>query len=268
MLYKQWFIDDRKNRADLVRRARLVFVCFVLFASIASGQGEPKAVLHDEFSNAFCSEIIKLKLDILLATLSDKPESIGYIVANADAAMPGRFHKYFRTFQNHVRYRRFDPDRIKYFRGPDKDSLWVQLWVVPKGAASPEVELRFQQKPIIDPVLFDASEITSVKNGEVEFGGDWGGEPCDFGLDLNMFAIYLGGNPELEAYLVASSASRRERSKAQSALRLTAAKLAKEHGILRSRIKTLFAGDKENSEMQLWLVPKDTKPPEFTSRLP
>lgn len=267
MLCKQWFINDRKNCADLVRLAMLVFVCFVL-ASNAVGQGEPKAVLHDEFSNAFCSDALKARLDNFLAAISNEPDSVGYLVTNADSTMPGRSHKYLRMFQNYARVRQFDPERLRSFRGPDKDSLWVQLWVVPKDAAPPEVELRFQQKPIIDPVLYDASEITSVKNGEVEFGGDLGGEPCDFGLELNMFAMYLGGNPDLEAYLVASSASRRERSKTQSALRLTAANLAKEHGLLRSRIKTLFVGDKENSEMQLWLVPKGMKPPEFTSRLP
>jgi hypothetical protein len=205
LLCDQYFIDDLKDRADSVRRLILVFVCLVISASNAIGQGVPKAVMHDEFSNAFCSEIIRARLDIFLATLSTMPDSTGYLIASADAEMPGRFHKYFRAFQNHIRFRRFDPDRIRYYRSPDEDSLRVQLWVVPKGAAPPEVSLSFQQTPFSEPVLFDASEIGSIEKGNVEFGQDLGSEPCDFGLDLDMFAIYLGGDPELEAYLVASS---------------------------------------------------------------
>jgi hypothetical protein len=268
VLYDQYFIDDLKDRADLVRRAVLVFICALLLASTSIGQREPKAVLHDEFSNAFCSETVRYKLDIFLATIWEHRDSVGYLVASADRTMPGRFHKYLRLFQNHVRFREFPAERIRYFRGPNKDSLFVQVWIVPKGAAFPSADLNFGREQFSKPILFDSSEILALPNGEIEIGGNAADEPCDIEFDLNMFAIYLGSDPKLDAYLVASSKGRRERSKAEKALQVTASKLSNEHGVLRSRIKTVFVGIKENSGMQLWLVPQGTKLPEFTSRLP
>lgn len=261
----QFFIDDLNW---LLRRLLLTGSFLIVFAFICAGQEPPKATLVDEFSNLFCSDDLRGRIDGFFADLSEKPESTGYTVASADRAMVGRFYKYFRIFHNHARFRNFDPDRIKFSRGPDSDSLHIRFWLVPKGAQPPSVTVEYRRKPIDSAVLFDASEISSVNNGIVEFGGDLGGEPCDFGLDLNQFAIHLGANPNVKAYLVASASGRRNTSKTKLALRLTARELSKKHGVPARRIKTVFVGNRKNAEMQLWLVPKDNTLPTFRSRLP
>ena len=111
--------------------------------------------------------------------------------------------------------------------------------------------------------MFDASEISSVKKGVVEFGGDLGNEPCDFGLDLNQFAMNLGANPDLDGYLVASSNSRRDSVRTKTALILTAAELKKQHRVPAHRIKTLYVGNRKARVMQLWLVPNRAQAPTF-----
>jgi len=241
----------------------LIAILVLAFCLGANSQEPPKAVLVDEFANLFCSDELRARLDNFFSTISEAPGSVGYIVANADTSMPGRFHKYFRMFQNHVRFRRFFPDRVSYFRGPDKDALHFQFWLVPKGAPQPDIPLEFRQEQVGRLVLFDASEISSVKKGVVEFGGDFGNEPCDFGLDLNQFAINLGANPSLNGYLVASSNGRRDSVRTKMALNLTAAELIKQHRVPAHRIKTLYVGDRKSQVMQLWLVPKGALPPSF-----
>lgn len=246
---------------NLHRIALLIFL-LVAFCAAAKSQ-QLKAVLVDEFANLFCSEDLRARLDMFLATISEKPDSVGYVVANADASMPGRLHKYFRMFLNHVRFRSFNADKIRFYRGPDTTDLHVQLWLIPKGARPPNVPLEFRQGPIDTAVLFDASEISLVKKGVVEFGGDMGGEPCDFGLDLNQFAISLGANPRLIGYLVASSNGLRDSDRAKLALSVTAIQLIKRHGVSAHRVKTLYAGDRKSRVMQLWLVPPGSSPPVF-----
>lgn len=233
------------------------------FSVVAKGQERPKAVLIDEFANLFCSEDLRAKLDNFFATISERPGSVGYVVANADASMVGRFHKYFRMFQNQVRFRNFDPNRVKFYRGSNADSLHFQFWLVPKGALPPDIPLEFRAEPNKKPMMFDASEISSVRKGMVEFGGDLGGEPCDVGLDLNQFAITSGANTSLNGYLVASSNSRRDSLKAMTALKLTASRLVSQHRVPAHRIKTLHVGDRKSRVMQLWLVPKGAPTPSF-----
>ncbi len=245
----------------------LVF-SLLFFVTATSSQELPKAVLVDEFNNLFCSDDLKARLDNFFSKIAKQPESVGYIVGNADASMPGRFHKYLRVFQSYVSFRGFYQDRLGYFRGPDGDGLKFQFWLVPKSAVRPSVSTEFRQQRMEKATLFDASEISSIKNGSVEFGGDWGNEPCDFGLNFYQFAIELGANRNLLGYLVASSSGKRNRTRTRTALQQTAAELIKRHRIPARRLKTLFVGDHDNSEMQLWLVPKGTGLPRFQSRLP
>lgn len=242
-------------------------ICLIAFLFLAFGVGAyaqeaPKAVLVDEFGT-LCSDDLRARLDLFFATVSEKPESTGYIVGNADRSMPGRLHKYFRIFQSHVHFRRFYSDRVKYFRGPNAELMKFQFWLVPKGVQPGFVPLSFPRELFQNTVMFDASEITLVKKTVVEFGGEWGNEPCDFGLDLNQFAITLGANTGLDGYLIASSNGRGDDGKARLALSLTKAHLIRDHRVPMLRIKTVFAGNRHSRVMQLWLVPKGSQPPAF-----
>jgi hypothetical protein len=225
----------------------------------------PEAVLVDEFANVFCTADLQARIDMFLVALQNTQGSTGYIVASADASIPGRQNKYFRMFQLYVQFRNFPVDRLNYYRGPDGHALHIQFWLVPQGASPPDVTLESGRKKFNISVMFDASEITGVGR-EIEFGGSWANEPCDLGLDLNHFAMILGADPNLDAYLLASSKSRREATQTSKALAMTANELRRTHRVPASRIKTFYVGARGENTMQLWLVPKGSEPPSFREK--
>ncbi len=240
---------------------RLILLYLIGFAIVTAAQA-PQPVLVDEFAT-LCSDDLRVRLDNFLVAIYERPESVGYVVGNAEATTPGRLHKYFRVFQNHVQFRRFDVNRLRYFRGTNAESMRFQLWLVPKEARPPEIPLSFPRETFENSVMFDASELSFTKKGVVEFGGEWGNEPCDFGLDLNQFAIVLGANPNLKGYLIASSISRGDRANAKKALDLTKSDLVRNYRVPASSIKTIFAGNRKSRVMQLWLVPNGSQTPSF-----
>ncbi len=244
----------------------LAGVFFVLiFALSSDGQDATRLFQSDQTENSFCSENVRTRMDTFMVELQQQPGSIGYVIANADRSIPGRFQKYFSNFQWHVGYRRFDTDRIKFFRAPDGESMRFDYWISVDGLSKPELPPPYRSVAIAEPTLYDSSSIISITKDGVEFG--YGFEttgPCDWGLNLFDFAMVLNSDPNLEAYLIASAANRSRANFVRRALNLTSTTLSREHGIPSRKIKTKFAGIRENDEMQLWLVP--TGSPEPTLR--
>ena len=194
--------------------------------------------------------------------LQQRPGSIGYIVGSADSTIPGRFYKYFKAFQQHVVFRQFDTNRIKFYRAPDGSSMQLDYWISADGITQPELPEAYRRSAITDATLYDSSSITSVSVEGVEFGFE-SEEPCDWGLDLRHFAMTVNANPKLEAYLMASAGSRSTVNFARRALRLTVRELSEDHGLSARRVKTKFVGVRERTEMQLWIVPMGSPVPEF-----
>jgi hypothetical protein len=248
-----------------ILRVFVVTLLLLAFGRVATAQETPKAVLADEFANLFCSEDNRSRMDNFLALLSQKTDSIGYVLGSADKSIPGRFSTYFTTFQNHVVNRKFDSNRVKFFRVPDSNAMHFQFWIVPKGATPPEFPASFVSSKLESATLFDSSEIYRLENGSVNFGDDGGDavEPCDWGLDLNRFAMWLNADTNLSGYLIASSKNSLDAAKAKIALRLTEKTLVKEHGVAPRRLKTMYVGLRKGTEMQLWLVPKNGSVPEL-----
>ena len=239
----------------------------LLMFSLVSGQEIKSASLTDEFGE-LCSDDLRGRIDALFAAISESPGSSGYVVGHAQASLPGRYEKFVRLFENQISFRNFYPDRIQFVRGTDRERLRIQFWLAPAGSTF-SLEAPYIRSPILFPTLFDASAIDSMENGEVLFGGDFGAEPCDFGLQPEQFAKELILQPDLEGHLVATSDRRHSERFVRRALYLTKKQLTKTHGIRSSRIKVFYAGRVSVSEMQLWLVPKGTKRTRgFTTRIP
>jgi hypothetical protein len=250
-------------------RIYLIAILLLAFDVSAISQEPPKAVLVDEFANILCSEDNRAKIDNFFAEISQTPNSLGYVVGSADASVPGRFNKYFKSFQSHVLFRRFDPKRIQFFRGPDTDKMHFRFWIVPEGSQSPDLPPTYRAPKIEQPTLFDSSEIFRIKNNQVNFGDDGGDalEPCDWGLDLNQFAMSLNSDSSLTGYLMASSKDTRDKAKAKTALQLTARDMSKMYGVASHRLKTIYVGSRKDTEMQLWLVPKESALPRFRDNI-
>jgi hypothetical protein len=236
----------------------------IILALNCVGQDSPQFFQSDQTENSFCTEDAKSRMDAFMIELQQRPGAIGYVIANADRSIPGRFQKYFKNFQWHIGYRRFDTDRIKFYRAPDGGSMRFDYWISIDGISKPELPPPYRSAAIVEPTLYDSSAIISITKDGVEFGfGFETVEPCDWGLNLFDFAMVLNSDPNLQAYLIASAANRTRANFVRRALRLTSTTLSLEHGIPARRIETIFAGIRKGDEMQLWLVPKGNKPPSF-----
>ena len=248
-----------------LNKLKITFIALLLLGAVANGQEPVKAVLVDEFGE-LCSDDVRSRIDSFFTTISNSPDSTGYVVGLAQASLPGRYEKFVRLFKNHIAFRNFYPESVKFVRSSDREDLRIQFWLVPLGASFPDVPA-YVKSPILVPTLFDASAIDSIEKGEVLFGE--GGEPCDFGLQPEHFAKELSQQPNLEAYLVATSDRRHSARFVKRVLRLTQQELTKAYSIPAGRIKISYAGSAKQSEMQLWMVPHGTiRPRLFTSRIP
>jgi hypothetical protein len=248
-----------------LNKLKTTFIALLLFGAVTNAQEPGKAVLVDEFGE-LCSDDVRSRIDSFFMTISDSPDSTGYVVGLAQASLPGRYEKFVRLFKNHISFRHFYPERVKFVRSSDREDLRIQFWLVPPGVSFSDVPA-YVRSPILVPTLFDASAIDSIENGKVYFGE--GGEACDFGLQPEHFAKELNQQRNLDAYLVATSDRRHSARSVTRALRLTQQKLTKAYGVPAGRIKISYAGIAKQSEMQLWMVPHGTiRPRRFTSGLP
>ncbi len=260
---------DLKPMISLLKFWTVPLLLLLILIVGAWGQESPGAVLVDEFGE-LCSDDIRSRIDSFFATISDRPNSTGYVVGYPDQLLPGRHEKFVRLIRNHIAYRNFFTERVKFLRGANRDEMRIQFWLVPLGAPIPEPIPAYDKSAIVVPTLFDTSGIDSIEKGKVIFGErNESGEPCDFGLSLESFAYELKSNPKISAVLMATSNRRRSENFVRRVLSLTQQELTKAYGIHQSRIKITYAGTAKESEMQLWMVPPGTEPPRrFTTRLP
>lgn len=243
-------------------------ITLLLLCAGTSGQNVTKPVLVDEFGE-LCSDDLRSRIDHFFMTISNSPNSIGYVVGHAQASLPGRYEKFVKLFKHHIIFRNFYRDRVEVARSSDREDFRIQFWIIPPGASGSGIAPPYIRSAVLVPTLFDASAIGPIDNGEVQFGGDLGGEPCDFGLQLGHFAKELSQQPNLEGHLVVTSDRRHSERFVRRVLHLTQKELTKTHGIRGGRIKFSYAGRSKESEMQLWMVPKGTtRPRGFTSRIP
>jgi hypothetical protein len=241
-----------------------VFLLLICFALAISAQEPPKAVLVDEFANEFCSDPLRSRIDNFFTEISRRPDWVGYVIGNADEAIPGRFERYFDLFHNHARFRGFDVNKIKLYRRANGDSTAFQFWVAPSGAKPPGLPTELRPRTIETATLFDASRINSIQKGQVEFGEySESSEPCDFGLSLSQFAAAVNSDKDLQAYLLATSGRGRSKALVLKALDVSSQTLSKKQGIALNRIKRIYAGKRDEAIMQLWLVPNGSTPPKF-----
>lgn len=237
---------------------RLLSIALLLVIASAASSGQARIV--DEFSPSTCSDDLRARFDNFFVLLTESPGRKGYVSIWPGYDLPGRALKIRRMLSNHIRFRGFDPDRIHIAR--EQPSLpSVTFWLVPKGVNMASVGVP-KKVTYLPETLFDSSGIFKVNSREVEFGGK-SVEPCDFGLDLVEFAEIVKSEEESVVHLLATSSKRISRTKALTALKLTAEELSKKHGLAPGRIKTAYVGVRKGAEMQLWIVSNSRPAPKF-----
>src|SRR5215207_3310807 len=252
-----------------VMKNRLSFLacCWVVcVGSILCVLGLPQVgraddpILVDEFSDVFCTDEFRARVDTFFSEISARPALTGLVLWSRDVDIPGRAQRYVEIIRNHAQFRGFPPDRLRFAEFVVRDTTNFKFYVVPAAAAAKQLEPN-RALTVVTTTLFDSSRIAQIKDGVVHFG-ELIDEPCDLGLNLRQYAAVFDDSG-ITAYLVASAGNRRAKKKVLSALRLTSEELSRSYKVPRRRIRTIYAGIRGETAMELWLVPKGGKAPKY-----
>jgi hypothetical protein len=161
VLYDQFFVDEQKNRADLVRRFLLFANFAIVLALPVRGQELPKAVLVDEFASVPCGDLLS-RTDSFFAELMKHPADGGYVIIFPNA----KNAKGYKAWINAATYyRRFDRSRIRIVAAtkPSGAGAAAQFWRIPPGSSLPEFDLAQEEpRPLSKPYIFGYADENGV----------------------------------------------------------------------------------------------------------
>ena len=246
---------------------KIFLVLIVLAASfqICFGQEQRQAFLVDEFGK-LCSEEVMARYDGFMVQLGNDPSAAGYFVFYGDEKFEGRnlnFISYLKDI--YPNFRKFDKSRLAVLRGENRSQMHIQFWVVPAGANPPTPEKEFIQPKPDKTTLFDKNraDFHKADDGKLEIYSnsflDYLG--CEFSPNVSEFAKTLIDSPELTGYLVIYTKFGKGLKRGNQVSAFAVNDLTRRYKVPRNRLKTIYGGNRENPEIELWFVPKNDKPP-------
>ena len=193
MLYPQYFIDDLKNRADIVRIIT-VFALLLVLTVESFGQEKPAAILVDEFGKITCENLLA-RADNLGMQLRSNPLMAGIVeVSGSD----NKFADYEIVYLHRALIGRFGVNiNVKIFRVESKGAPLTRFWLTPNNADAP-----FQDGKLIASIPFTISH-------RFYFGGQTM-SPCDNYLAYG-FAEVIRSDPRYRGQIVDFNVPTRER---------------------------------------------------------
>ena len=134
-------------------------------------------------------------LDLLANALNDNPSSRGVLIGYRKSDLsPGIFLRRVYGYQHYlVNMRGIVPDRIQIVEGDVKPETFTEMWVVPKGVASPLADSKLNLVPKL-PLKFDVAfpDCQSEMTVYLE----------DLGDSLRFYARALLANQDVSAKIV------------------------------------------------------------------
>lgn len=229
------------------------------------GQEKSVAVLHDEFGK-ICSEDLMSRYDGYMVRLYNEPSAMGYFVFYGEENFEGRNLNFIEYLKSIYPTRRgFDKTKLVLRRGANRPQMHIQFWVVPAGADAPKPVKEFVPEKIASTTLFDKNWADLYrdeysKRREIYVNGfyDLG---CEFSPNVKEFAEILFANPELTGYLVVYTKFGKGAKRGNQVAAFAVRDLVKNYKVPRARLKTIYGDNREEPEIELWLVPKGDKPP-------
>lgn len=247
----------------------LLSLIFLLCACPAQGQTniEP-ARKFDEFGDIDASDIIA-RLDNFAITLQNEPGTRAFLVVyRTRRDLPGLSNRYAHRMKGYlIESRGIEPARVVTVDGGYVSCLTQELWVVPIGATPQPRADAYSNRFASVAYKFD-EHYYARSSDEVEIGY-WPTAPANLDAYLEAFALALQKNPRADAYLVAYTSGRFDRTSfAGEMLRRERDFLIKHYGIKPARIKTVNGGQGSWRRMELWIAPPgEGVPYEFRGRI-
>ncbi len=268
MLLSQFFIDDLKNRAVLLRGIRLVLAVLLVFISIGNGQEPPKPLLVDEVGEV-CSEDLMARMDNFMVQLNTNPTAKGVVIFHGRNDTHGRnqlLSRYIST--RYPAMRGFDSSRLRLLEGETREEQMIQFWIVPAGAKE-LVYKPYGAASYSESILFDrawvgfnrwAGSLDIYSDGFYDLG-------CDFPPNRALFAKIVRENPHLDAFLIVYT-SPENRSRGVRLASFALNDLVGNFKVPRKRIRAINGGTRKEPEIELWLIPRGQRPPRPDSSKP
>ncbi len=240
---------------------KFTFIILILSFSVYS-QNTNEVKLIDELGKP-CSEDLSARYDSFLTELQNTPNSKGYIIFNGEISQEGTNLRFIEILKRHLEFRKFDENRIVLIRGENLKDMNIQFWLMPNDSNPPKVEKLYSNEKITSPKMFQriVAEFNKNYGNENEFfdsfSGNWG---CDFAPNLKDYAEVLKSYNNLTGYIIIYG------SKTQSKKRIknfAVKQLITKYKIAKNRLRTVYGENREESEIELWFVPKgdiDPKP--------
>jgi hypothetical protein len=228
----------------------------------AIGQNPPKAELIDEIG-IDCSEMVMASYDGFLSRVHQNPAAKGLILLNGDETTEGRNIAYFNYLSKwYPQVRQVKDLRLEFIRGSNQKKTRVTFWLVPAGAENPLIE-PFRRAQIDKTSRYDVATGDLRKSGSRSFLYDAGFYElgCSFGPNLVGFVDELKRNNTLDGYLVVYTTFGKGRTHGNKVAKFAVADLMKKFKISRARIKTLYGGNREDGQVEFWLVRKGDRLP-------
>jgi len=265
MLYPQYFIDVLKIHAVVVCRMTTFGLLLILVIE-GFGQDMPKAVQVAEFGKT-CSEDMEARLDSLLNQMNANPASTVAFVFHGDRSSEGKNIKYLQYIITVYPKLRGIPNtfakRIKVFRGENLPEMNGQFWLVPPGADFPKPDRPFVPDDYVKPTLYDHSwadfnnwskKLDIYSDGFYDLG-------CGFSPNRSLFAKILKQNPRLNGYLIIYTAFGKGSARGHRVANFAVSDLVNNFKVSRKRFTVIYGGNREEPEIEFWLVPKGDQPP-------
>ena len=153
--------------------------------------------------------------------------------------------------RNFIRFRRFDPSRFTFVRGPFRDDAKVQFWRIPPGSSDPEMLPQNVDPPILRPV----PETDSSKPYHYATEYSDGLPECQVPMyDLAEYAAVLNTEPRSRGKIIIGQSSRARFVNKQREI-LTEMSAA---GVAKTRLIFVYKYVRPNRGLEmteLWVVP-------------
>jgi len=245
--------------------AIITIYALLLTAQFCFGQNDQKeSVIFSELKDQYCSEYLDAELDRYLFELQSNTSIKGHIVFYGKNAQEGRNIQYLNALKSFITHKNFDPDRVIVNRGENLDKMIMQFWIVPHGASAPKLEKIFVNEKINSVTRFDAawadwhkwtgSEWTIYSYSFVNWG-------CEMDLNMKSFAEILNSQTQLTGYLVVYTGSGKGKNQGRKVTNFAIKELTKQYKVPKSRLKTIYGGNRNEPELELWFVPNGNAPP-------
>ncbi|CAN5327366.1 hypothetical protein BH10ACI1_BH10ACI1_21000 [soil metagenome] len=244
-----------------LRKMILFILVSIAFFQIGFGQEKPEARKLFEFGK-ICSEELMAGYDSFYIELNNDPSSTGYIVFYGDE-FEGRNLNFIAYLTLNYPQKRFDKSRIVLVRGENQAEMKIQFWLVPNGVNPPKPETEFIEQKFASTFLFDKNWADFNRDyGSLDiYSNNFYDLGCEFSPNVGAFAKILLSNSELTGYLIIYTKFGKGKKYGNRIASFAISDLISNYKVPRNRLKTIYGGNREEPQIELWFVPKGDQPP-------